>query len=138
MAVQTVPDVGAGTTIAFTTSDITLRVTSIQVGKSTVTVHDVTHLGSTVRASGDLNTREKLAGQHVMLDGLNIQFHWDWDAYTALGVSQTITITDPDGNTLSGTGILSEVDGPEYTDDGLLVGSGKIDPSGQWAKPAAT
>lgn len=138
MATQTVPDVGAGTTITFATSNISISCTVIAIGSASTTIHDTTHLGTTVAVAGDINTRTKLAGQHVALDGINITFHWDWDIYTALRVSQTITITDPDGNAISGTGILSEVSGASYDVDGLLVGSGKIETSGRWYAPTGT
>ncbi len=45
---------------------------------------------------------------------------------------QTITITDPDANTLAGSGYIASVDPPTYAPDGMLVGSAKIAVSGAW------
>ena len=139
MATQTVADVGAGSTLAFATSGITLRITSMTLGDSEYDVIETTYLGTTVAPStGSLNSREFIFGSHVRGAGLDVTYHWDWDVYASMGIKQTVTLTDPDGNTISGTGGISKVSGPTYDVDGLLVGTAHVAMDGAWAPPVGT
>jgi len=138
MPTQTVPDVGAGTSLALATTGITLHITDLSMGDVEYEVHDTTYLGTTVAASGNWNSGDKLFGAHAKSSGFDITFHWDWDVMPALGIWQTLTLTDPDGNTMSGTGGLSKVGGPTYTPDGLVVGTAHVELKGNWAYPVGT
>jgi hypothetical protein len=118
--------------MTFATSNLSLEITSIELGEVSVSEFETTHLGTTDPVATDMNSKTYLAGTHKLLDGITIRFNWDPDVYAALGVSQTITFTDDDSNTVAGTGFIQRVKPPTYTPDGLLEGEARIRPSGAW------
>lgn len=132
MGAPTIPNVGAGTTMVFATSLLSLEILSIDPGEVSQEEIDTTHLGTSLPSSGDANSRDMMFGKHRKMDGIDITFHWTPDVYSAVGVLQTITVTDPDGNTLSGTGGIASVKPPTYDPDGKLVGSAKVAVKGAW------
>lgn len=130
----TVPDVGSGASITFGTSNLSLQWLSIDIGAVSRETIDTTHLGSTqATGSGQTNSRTFMPGDHQNLSEIGVEFHWDPSALDLVrAAAETITVTYPDGSTLSGSGFCFEVKPPSLGVDEKQVGSLKVKPSGVW------
>lgn len=134
MPATTKPNVGVGAQATLATTGITLKLKDVRIGGVTVNSIDVTTHATTLPAAGELNSRDFEPGKHVTLESIELDAQYDPAIRDALRVKQTITITDPDGNTFSGNGFVDQITWPNFdvADDAELIMTARIKPRLIW------
>lgn len=128
-------DVATGTTITFATDALTLGVTGMKIGAVSVPVVDTTVLNPTLATTGQDGAATSRPGriQHLGPITVEVQFDPAVAKRVKLGTVQTVTITFYTGETLAGSGYISEKGEVSLDQDGLMRQTLTVQRSGVWA-----
>jgi len=112
MAAQT----GNGTTLVLATDGTIGSIISMSGLSEDLPALDDTDLDTT-------SYMEMIPGDLMSLEPISVSVYWDGSSVPPTpGTVQTITITDSNSNTLSGTGFITNRSGPTHENNERLVG----------------